>query len=66
MSLSLSLSFSLDDLRVGPQKLRLLISLTGSAMGDTYTDDRGGSGGSVDRGGGVDCYDESGCGSDMI
>ena len=32
---SLSLSFSLDDLRVGPQKLRLLFSLTGNAMGVT-------------------------------
>jgi hypothetical protein len=28
----------LDDLKVGPQKLRLLFSLTGSAIGVTYTD----------------------------
>jgi hypothetical protein len=35
---SLSLSFSLDDLKVGPQKLRLLFSLTGSAMGVTCID----------------------------
>ena len=38
ISLSLSLSFSLDDLKVGPQKLRLLFSLTGSAIGVTWTD----------------------------
>ena len=34
--LLVSLSFSLDDLRAGPQKLRLLLSLTGSAMGVTF------------------------------
>ena len=36
---SLSLSFSLDDLKVGPQKLRLLFSFMGSAMGVTCIDD---------------------------
>jgi hypothetical protein len=57
------LSFSLDDLKVGPKKLRLLFSSTGSAMGVTCIGDSGSISGG-ERVSGVECHDESGCDSD--
>ena len=50
---------------MGPQKLRLLFSLTGSDMGVTCIGDSGSSsGGGGERVSGVECHDGSGCDSD--